>query len=199
MVLQNRIAWIKAVSIGERSHGHFKPVRSGRFLNNVVETVFHFTKHGHAPMDRLAVGVPFQDKSNIARRGHASDRRCAGNAWFVPYPTVRSKAQKFDHPAGFPVELARRCILFHGRPGAPVLDPFMGAGTTLVAADALGHPGIGIDIDPAYALAAMARLEAASPCASATGTTGPACAGSRDIEASPVPGHAATIRNPSAA
>jgi site-specific DNA-methyltransferase (adenine-specific) len=33
-VLQNRIAWVKSVAIGERTHGHFKPINSARFLNN---------------------------------------------------------------------------------------------------------------------------------------------------------------------
>jgi len=39
--------------------------------------------------------VPFKDKSNIARRGHAQDLRCRGDTWFIPYETIRSKAQKF--------------------------------------------------------------------------------------------------------
>jgi site-specific DNA-methyltransferase (adenine-specific) len=158
--LQNTIVWVKSVAIGDDTVGHFKPISSRRYLNNNHETVFHFTKSGDTAIDRLAVGVPFKDKSNIARWGHARDRRCAGNVWFVPYATVRSKAQKFDHPAGFPVELPRRCILLHGVPDARVLDPFLGAGTTLVAAQELGCPGVGIEIDPQYARIAVERLSA---------------------------------------
>src|SRR6185437_9118017 len=99
------------------------------------------------PIDRLAIGVPFKDKSNIARRGHAQDKRCAGNVWYIPYETVKSKAQKFNRPAGFPVELPERCIRLTGRDKGVVLDPFLGTGTTLVAAERLGWEGIGIDID----------------------------------------------------
>ena len=161
-VLQNTISWVKSLSVGDDSFGHFKPVTSHRFLNNAHETVFHFTPTGNVPIDRLAIGVPFKDKSNIARWGHARDRRCAGNVWFIPYNTVRSKAQKFDHPAGFPEALAERCIRLHGDLEAVVLDPFMGAGTTLVAAERLGHRGIGIDIDPVYVRAAAARIAAAT-------------------------------------
>lgn len=160
-VLQNHIVWVKSLSIGEDTVGHFKPIQSMRFLNNNHEAVFHLTRTGAVPIDRLAVGVPFKDKSNIARWGHARDRRCGGNVWFMPYKTVRSRAQKFGHPAGFPVELPLRCILMHGKAGAIVLDPFLGAGTTLVAAAQLGCPGIGIELDPAYAEAAVARLQAA--------------------------------------
>jgi site-specific DNA-methyltransferase (adenine-specific) len=78
--------------------------------------------------------------------------------WFIPYKTVRSKAQKFDHPAGFPVELPARCIKLHGVKEATVLDPFAGTGTTLVAAERLGCNGIGIEIDRQYAEKAVERL-----------------------------------------
>jgi site-specific DNA-methyltransferase (adenine-specific) len=156
--LQNHIQWVKSVSIGEDSVGHFKPISSRRFLNHNHEAIFHFTRTGAVPIDRLAIGVPFKDKSNIARWGHARDRRCAGNVWFIPYRTVQSRAEKFDHPAGFPVELAERCIRLHGGKDALVLDPFLGAGSTLVAAARLGCRGIGIEIDPHYARTAAERL-----------------------------------------
>ena len=158
--LQNHIVWVKSLSIGADTIGHFKPIQSRRFLNNNHEAIFHFSRGGAVPVDRLAVGVPFKDKSNIARWGHARDKRCGGNVWFMPYETVNSRAKKFGHPAGFPVEVPRRCILLHGKPGATVLDPFLGAGTTLVAAARLGLPGTGIELDPAYADAAAARLAA---------------------------------------
>ena len=157
-VLQNTILWAKSVSIGADTVGHFKPITSRRYLNNNHESIFHFTKTGEVNIDRLSVGVPFKDKSNISRWGHERDRRCAGNVWFIPYKTVRSKAQKFDHPAGFPVELPARCIKLHGVKEATVLDPFAGTGTTLVAAESLGCNGIGIEIDRQYAEKAVERL-----------------------------------------
>ena len=160
-VLQNHIVWVKSVSIGDDTVGHFKPITSRRFLNNNHEAIYHFTKTGEVYLDRLAVGVPYKDKSNIGRWQHAkADRRCAGNTWFIPYETVRSKAQKFDHPAGFPVGLPERCIKLHGLADATVLDPFLGAGTTLVAAHRLGCEGIGIELDPAYAATAVERIKA---------------------------------------
>ncbi|WP_431868924.1 DNA-methyltransferase [Allosphingosinicella sp.] len=159
-VLQNHIAWVKSVSIGEDTVGHFKPITSRRYLNNNHEAVFHFTRTGDVEVDRLAIGVPYKDKSNITRWKHGTDRRCAGNTWFIPYKTVKSRAQKFDHPAGFPVELPERCIKLHGITDATVLDPFLGAGASLVAAEKLGCKGIGFEIDPVYAEAAVARLKA---------------------------------------
>jgi site-specific DNA-methyltransferase (adenine-specific) len=162
-VLQNHIAWVKSLSIGSDTVGHFKPITSPRYLNQNHETIFHFTKTGAVAIDRLAVGVPFKDKSNIARWGHARDRRCAGNVWFIPYRTVKSRTEKFDHPAGFPVELPLRCILLHGVEKPVVLDPFLGAGTTLVAARQLGGQGIGFEIDADYAERAARRLAELQP------------------------------------
>jgi len=156
--LQNHIAWIKSISIGDDTVGHFKPISSYRYLNQNHEAIFHFTKSGAVPIDRLAVGVPYKDKTNIARRGHAQDKRCAGNTWFIPYKTVQSKDEKFNHPAAFPAALAERCIRLHGGDSGVVLDPFLGSGSTLVAAQKLGWSGIGIEIDPAYAQSSIERL-----------------------------------------
>lgn len=157
--LQNHIVWVKSISIGDDTVGHFKPITSQRYLNHNHEAIFHYTKSGDVPLDRVAVGVPFKDKSNITRWGHKADRRCAGNVWFLPYETVKSRAQKFDHPAGFPVSLSLRCIRLHGQTGACVLDPFLGAGTTLVAAQRLGCRGVGIEIDAHYVRASIGRLK----------------------------------------
>jgi site-specific DNA-methyltransferase (adenine-specific) len=159
-VLQNHITWIKSIATADDSVGHYKPVNSERFLNHAHEHIFHLTLDGNVKLDRLAIGVPFKDKSNIIRRGHARDLRCRGNTWFIPYNTVNSKAQKFHHPGTFPVDLPRWCIRLHGRPGATVLDPFMGTGTTLVAALREGAHGIGIELDPDYVAIAKARLAA---------------------------------------
>jgi site-specific DNA-methyltransferase (adenine-specific) len=159
-VLQNHIVWVKSISVGEDTFGHFKPVNSKRYMNHTNEDIFHFTSSGSVEIDRLAVGVPYKDKSNIARRGHAQDRRCGGNSWYIPYEHVNSKAEKFNHPAGYPVELASRCIKLHGNLSSNivVLDPFMGTGTTLLAAQQLGCKGIGIEIDPTYIKTAKKRL-----------------------------------------
>lgn len=157
-VLQNHITWIKSITHGHDTVGHFKPVAGNRFLHQAHEHIFHLTLTGNVTLDRLAIGVPYKDKSNITRRGHAADLRCRGNTWFIPYDTIQRKAQKFNHPGTFPVDLPRWCIRLHGVAHAMVLDPFMGSGTTLVAAGAEAADGIGIDVDPAYVEIARGRL-----------------------------------------
>ena len=156
--LQNHIVWVKSISTGGRTVGHFKPISGERFLHQNHEHLFHFTPNGRVQLDRLAIGVPFQDKSSIRRRGHKQDLRCRGNTWFIPYRTVQSRAEKFHHPGTFPVELPRWCIRLHGTSDPVVLDPFAGTGTTLVAAELERARGIGIELDPAYVAVARARI-----------------------------------------
>jgi site-specific DNA-methyltransferase (adenine-specific) len=156
--LQNHITWVKSISVGDDSLGHFKPIRSERFLHRNHEHVFHLTHSGSVPLKRLAVGVPYKDKTNISRRGHQQDLRCRGDTWFIPYPTVQAKSQKFNHPAAFPVMLPRMCIRLHGKHHPVVLDPFMGSGTSLIAAEEEGGRGIGIELDSAYVSVARSRL-----------------------------------------
>ena len=124
--LQNHITWVKSISVGEDSLGHFKPIRSDRFLHRNHEHIFHLTRSGNVPIKRLAVGVPYKDKSNIARRNHQQDLRCRGDTWFIPYSTVQAKAQKFNHPASFPVLLPRMCIRLHGKAAAGGARPVHG-------------------------------------------------------------------------
>jgi site-specific DNA-methyltransferase (adenine-specific) len=147
---------------GIKTFGHFKPISSKRFLNDCHEYVFHFTKTGHVEIDRLALGVPYQDKSNIARWRHtrASDLRCRGNTWFVPYETIQSREKERPHPATFPVQLAEWCIKLHGVARTEtMLDPFLGIGNSAVAAQRCGVKRfIGFEIDESYLAEAKRRL-----------------------------------------
>ncbi|MEO5720022.1 MAG: site-specific DNA-methyltransferase [Chthoniobacterales bacterium] len=161
-VLQNTIHWIKAITIDDESRGHFKPINSPRYLNDCHEFVFHLTSEGRTPIDRLALGVPYQDKSNIARWQHTSgkDKRCRGNTWFVPYQTIKSRDKERPHPATFPVQLAVNCIKLYGLSRVQtMLDPFLGIGNSAVAAQECGVPKfIGFEIDEVYLEEARRRV-----------------------------------------
>lgn len=71
----------------------------------------------------------------------------------------QSKKGAGGHPAAYPVELPRRCIKLFSYVGDTVLDPFVGSGSTLLAAYSNGRLGIGIDIDKNYCGIAVNRLE----------------------------------------
>ncbi|MCZ0962459.1 DNA-methyltransferase [Paracoccus benzoatiresistens] len=163
LVLQNTITWVKSIHVDGVTRGHVRPVNSSRFLNRSHEYVYHFTKDGYAPIDRLAIGVPYTDKSNVRRwKASGQDLRCSGNTWFIPYKTMRQSSETLRHPAAFPLELPRRCLRMHGKEAGTVLDPFLGSGTTLLAAQELGWSGIGIEMDPQYAEMARKQIAAAA-------------------------------------
>ena len=69
-----------------------------------------------------------------------------------------ASATRVGHPAPFPEELPARLIRLYTYEGDLVLDPFMGSGTTLVAAAASNRRGVGYDTDPAYVELARTRL-----------------------------------------
>lgn len=172
-VLQNEIMWIKSIAISKLdvgdncsnllddiAIGHFKPVNSDRYLNRCHESIFHFTKEGNAKMNKLAIGVPYQDKSNISRwKAATEDRRDRGDAWFIPYDTVQSNIQR-PHPSTFPVGLPESCIKLHGVSDKNILvvDPFCGIGSTAVACKRLGVSFVGFEIDEDYLNEARKRV-----------------------------------------
>ena len=173
-VLQNVIHWVKSIAIDREAAGrsagltrdlalgHYKPLLSDRFVHGAHEYVFQFTRTGEVPIDRLAVGVPYQDKSNVGRwRRPAGDRRCRGNTWFLPYATIRRRAVDRPHPATFPPELPEWCVRLHGLGRTrTVVDPFVGIGSSAVAAVRLGVDLVGFDLDAGYLATAAERVRA---------------------------------------
>lgn len=71
----------------------------------------------------------------------------------------QSKKGAGGHPAPFPIELPKRCIKLFSFVGDTILDPFLGSGSTLIAAHLNNRKGIGIDIDEKYCNIAIERLK----------------------------------------
>jgi DNA modification methylase len=82
--------------------------------------------------------------------------------FIVGRPTTREKGPYNNHPSVKPVSLLEHLVLLLDRPAGPVLDPFVGSGSTLIAALNLDVPGVGIEIDPDYFGIAAARLDDAA-------------------------------------
>jgi len=172
--LQNVIHWIKSIAIDRASAGvaagltrdlavgHYKPINSDRFLNDCQEFIFHFTPQGSTTLDRLALGVPYQDQSNVARwQSAANGLRCRGNTWFIPYETIQRRDRDRPHPATFPSRLPEQCLRLHGLSRIEVaMDPFTGLGSTAVACARLGVNFVGTDVDEVYLSEAVSRTRA---------------------------------------
>jgi site-specific DNA-methyltransferase (adenine-specific) len=172
--LQNTIHWVKSIAIDKASAGagvaldrdiavgHYKPINSDRFVNDCHEFIFHFTPEGRTPVDRRSIGVPYQDASNINRwQTSGGNKRCRGNTWFIPYETIQSRDKDRPHPATFPPRVPEYCFKLHGLPRiALAMDPFLGLGSTAVAAAQLGLNFVGVEMDKHYLAEAVDRVRA---------------------------------------
>ena len=86
-------------------------------------------------------------------KGTKNGKRNRRDVW-----TISTKSFKGAHFATFNEELINPCILAGSRPGDVILDPFIGSGTTAVAAKKLGRNFVGIDLNPEYMKMAMERI-----------------------------------------
>ncbi len=113
-------------------------------------------------------------ETKIAEKLADARRRGKDDAWIaesiaravwgqavVPGETVweMTTESAVDHPAPFPVELPKRVILLYTQPGDVVLDPFMGSGSTAIAAKLTGRHYVGYELSAEYCALAVKRLE----------------------------------------
>lgn len=146
--LNDTIIWVK---------NHYKPIQGDKRLNNLTEFIFMLYKGNMPKLNRLALGVPYKDKSNANRFAGGRDLKCGGNVWYINYETINRSEEKLHHDR-FPVELPERCIKLCGYSVEIVLDPFFGSGTTGIAAKNLGKSFIGIEKNPDFYSIATERL-----------------------------------------
>lgn len=101
----------------------------------------------------------FVRKKNAPWYGKAGEN---STVWDSPSPKFimgGSDEEKFDHPTQKPLELMRRPILNHAKRGELVYDPFLGSGTTLMAAELTERVCYGVELDPKYCDVIIRRWE----------------------------------------
>lgn len=143
------IIWHKiANAVYEAGGGGFlgKPYEPNGVLKNDIEFILLQRKPGAYRKPAL----PTRLMSVIGEDEHRQ--------WFQQIWTGLTGASTRDHPAPYPVELAERLIRMFSFAGDTVLDPFMGTGTTAVAASRAGRNSVGVEIDPEYFKYAQARI-----------------------------------------
>ncbi|MHB8568047.1 MAG: DNA-methyltransferase [Nitrososphaerales archaeon] len=151
--LVQTVIWVK---------GHHSPVQGSRHLNHLYEYLFIFSKSTKDyALNRLSIGVPYKDKSNIGRWKVAKeDLRCRGDVWHINYETVQHRSQKL-HEAVLPRALPEMCIkLASASKNDLVLDPFLGSGTTILAANELGRRSVGYEVNRNYERIIKRKLKA---------------------------------------
>lgn len=153
LVMRNRIIW-------HFGHGlHCSKRFSGRH-----ETILWFTKNGAYTFNLDPVRVPskYPEKKYFKgpKAGQLSGNPLGKNpsdVWAIP--NVKSNhCEKTDHPCQFPVELVERLVLSLTDVGDSVLDPYMGVGSTIIAAIMHERHGYGCDTDSHYVSTAWERV-----------------------------------------
>ncbi|MDO8689644.1 MAG: site-specific DNA-methyltransferase [Dehalococcoidia bacterium] len=149
LVMRGEIIWDKGASAGvSTAWGSFARA-SNPTLRDVHEYILVFSKESLRLESKVKCsGISNQDFVNWTR-----------SIWRFPTESAR----RAKHPAPFPEELPRRLILLYTNRGDLILDPFMGCGTTAVAAVSEGRHYVGYDTDSAYCLAARQRLVGLQP------------------------------------
>jgi adenine-specific DNA-methyltransferase len=151
--MRNRVIW-------HFEHGlHCSNRFSGRY-----ETIMWFTKTSRYKFNLDPIRVPqkYPGKKHFKgpKAGQFSGNplgKNPGDVWVIP--NVKSNhVEKTIHPCQFPVELVERLVLSMTEPGDWVLDPFLGAGSTVIAAIRHGRRGAGAEILPKYANLARERI-----------------------------------------
>ncbi len=131
----------------ERGSGFLgKPYEPNAIIKNDIEFILMERKPGGYRAPSIATRV----LSVISLENHQK--------WFQQIWTGLTGASTKHHPAPFPLELAERLIRMFSFVGDTVLDPFMGTGTTNLAASRWGRNSIGLEIDPHYFELAHERL-----------------------------------------
>jgi DNA modification methylase len=110
----------------------------------------------HEPI-MFRVRAPDRGRAN-AGRGGVPARLRQGSVLSYPRPNATAVTR---HPTEKPVPLLRRLIESSSLVGETILDPFLGSGSTLVAAIAEGRRGVGIELEERYAATAAERAEKA--------------------------------------
>lgn len=146
------ILWFKIANGATEAEGngagfYGKPYQPGAIVKNDFEYILFLRKGGS-----YRSPSPMQKALSMLTRGEMQ-------SWLrTAWSDIKGESTRNGHPAPYPVRLAERLIRLFSFAGDTVLDPFVGTGTTSLAAINAGRNSIGLDIDPVYLAMAKERL-----------------------------------------
>jgi DNA modification methylase len=153
LLLRGEVVWQKGEgATGSCAWGSFRSA-SNPVLRDLTERVIVASKgrfdRARSVAQRRAEGLPH--RSTLATDDFLA---LTLDLWSIPAESAR----RVGHPAPFPVELPAQVIRLYTFVDDLVLDPFMGSGSTLVAASSLGRRCVGYDLDPGFVELARRRV-----------------------------------------
>lgn len=146
-IIWHKIANAKYEASGNGGGFLGKPYEPNAVIKNDIEFILMLRKPGGYRSPSLETRI----LSVIPEEKH--------RVWFQQIWTGVTGASTRNHPAPYPIELAERLVRMFSFVGDTVLDPFLGTGTTCVAAAKWGRNSIGVEIDSHYFAMAEARIE----------------------------------------
>jgi site-specific DNA-methyltransferase (adenine-specific) len=147
---RGEVIWDKSASAGSScAWGSFQSA-SNPCLRDIHEYLLLFSKGDY----KLPRTKNERAEGRIDTIGRDEFIQQTKSIWSFP----TESAKRVNHPAPFPVELPKRCIEMFTFTGDVVLDPFLGSGTTAVAAKMSGRKYIGCDLSAEYCAIAEDRL-----------------------------------------
>ncbi len=152
-IFKRDIVWHKTNAV--RAHFGTYPYPGGILINNMHEFILEFekpekkgfNKYGHLTKEQ-------KERSKLDKQFWISIKK--SDVWVMK---PQGSGDRRNHIAPFPYELPYRLIRAFSYVGETVLDPFVGSGTTLLAAADLKRNGIGYEINPAIALETLKNLK----------------------------------------
>jgi adenine-specific DNA-methyltransferase len=134
-------------------------------LSGRYETILWFTKGDEYTFNLDPIRVPSKYPSKKYFKGPKVGQlsgnplgKNPGDVWI--FPNVKNNhVEKTTHPCQYPVELVERLVLSLTVPGEKVLDPYMGVGSSIIAAVRHGRVGYGCDTSQKYVDIAWERLD----------------------------------------
>ncbi len=154
LILRNRIIW-------HFEHG----LNCQKRLSGRHETILWFTKEDNYTFNLDAIRIPQKYPNKKYYKGPKIGQpscnplgKNPGDVWLLP--NVKAKhCEKTEHPCQFPIALVERLVLALTNPEDSVLDPYMGVGSTIIAAIKHGRYGYGCDLEQQYVDITWERIE----------------------------------------